>query len=177
MAAKTVALFLMAAAVVDAKALDGTKTHASKPKKDKAAPAAAAPSADGGAPPATAAKCARNRVATTPLKCGLPAFPAPPPRRSSKKSSPFTFTASMADDQKKVFKEVRQPASPRRSRFPPRARLRDWPPPQTLKKMSEARKISDTEQRKTTSQALDKSVRLSARPHPPSARATTTWVA
>lgn len=107
MAAKTVALFLMAAAVVDAKALDGTKTHASKPKKDKVAPVAAAPSADGGAPPATAAKCARNRVATTPLKCGLPAFPAPPPRRSSKKSSPFTFTASMADDQKKVFKEVR----------------------------------------------------------------------
>jgi len=65
MAAKVVALFLMAAVVVDAKALDGAKTHASKPKKDKAAAAPSAiPSADGGSPPTTAAKCARNRVAS-----------------------------------------------------------------------------------------------------------------
>ena len=117
MAAKVVALFLIAAVVVDAKALDGAKTHASKPKNDKAAPAAAAPSTDGGSWSATAAKCARNREATTPLG-SLPTFPAPLPCRSTKKSSPFTFIASMADDQKKVFKEVRQPAFPRRPRFP-----------------------------------------------------------
>ena len=112
MAGKLVALILMAVVAVNAKTLDGAKTHTSKPKKDKtpAAPAAAAPSgsAAGGSPPATAAK-------------------------STKKSSPYTFTASMSEDQKKVFKE-------------------------TLKKMSEARKISDAEQRKAQSQALDKSL-------------------
>ena len=108
MAGKLVALILMAVVAVNAKALDGAKTHTSKPKKDKAppAPAAAAPSgsAGGGSPPATAARCARATV-TTPLN-GLPTLLVPPPCRSTKKSLPYTFTASMSEDQKKVFKEV-----------------------------------------------------------------------
>ena len=78
MAGKLVALILMAVVAVNAKTLDGAKTHTSKPKKDKAppAPAAAAPSgsAAGGSPPATAAKCARATV-TTPLN-GLPTLRA-----------------------------------------------------------------------------------------------------
>ena len=68
MAGKLVALILMAVGGVNAKTLDGAKTHTPKPKKDKtpAAPAAAAPSgsAAGGSPPATAAKCARATVTT-----------------------------------------------------------------------------------------------------------------
>ena len=72
----------------------------------------------------------------------------------------------MADDQKKVFKEVCPSLLSLSAFISPRARLRDFFPPQTLKKMGEARKISDTEQRKSMSQTLDKSARLACAPAP-----------
>jgi hypothetical protein len=107
MVAKVLAVFLTAVVIVDAKALPGAQKHEkkSKPKSEVQS-----------APPPAAQPTANVQQPAT---------------KSGKKSSPFSFTSQISDDQKKAFKE-------------------------TLKKMSDAHKIPDAEERKRTGQTLDK---------------------